>query len=426
MIAIGACIGSGIFVTPAQSLAALPHHGLVLITWIIGGIVSCLGALTFSELGARYPNAGGVYVFLKEAFGELTGFLYGWITLLIVNTGALAALSMTLADYSIPLFGWGEEVKIPFAITVIWILTVINIFGVKMSELFANIFTGIKVLAIIIIILAGFYFFIHQNDSSSLTILEARPDHFAKGLLITFVGVFWSMGGWHHASYLAGEAEKPAITVPKAMVLGTLIVTIVYVLVILSYMLVLDKNEMMNSSRVASDMMSKIHASGGIFVSLTIIISILGTIGIYTMTAPRIYFAMAKDKIFFTFLARQHSVYKTPANAMLFQTAWATLLILAYGSFTRLITFVTFMDIVFMSLACLALFVVRSKNRQSSSPYLVPFYPYIPLIYLVVTAGFVFYSAWQMEIESWSGIMILLLGIPVFNAFRNKQNSTKE
>src|SRR5690606_32513051 len=161
MIAIGACIGSGIFVTPAQSLAALPHHGLVLLTWIIGGIVSCLGALTFSELGARFPNAGGVYVFLKEAFGELTGFLYGWITLLIVNTGALAALSMTLTDYSIPLLGWDEKTKIPFAIATIWILTIINVFGVKLSELFSNIFTGIKVLAIVVIIIAGFYFFVN-------------------------------------------------------------------------------------------------------------------------------------------------------------------------------------------------------------------------------------------------------------------------
>ena len=423
MIAIGACIGSGIFVTPAQSVAALPHYGLVLITWGIGGLVSCLGALTFSELGARYPNAGGVYVYLKEAFGPLTGFLYGWITLLIVNTGALAALSITLADYFLPLVGVEDIQKIPFSIGIIWVLTIVNIFGVKISEWFSNIFTGIKVLAIILIILAGFYYALHLPHGSENFFNNNIPTDLSKGILITFVGVFWSMGGWHHASYLAGEARDPSKTVPRAMILGTLAVTVIYVLVIFSYMLVLPMNEMSQSSKVASDMMIKIHGSGGLFVSVSIIISILGTIGIYTMTAPRIYFAMARDKIFFSFLAKLHPKFKTPVSAMIFQSIWATILILAWGSFLKVITFVTFMDIVFMALASTSLFIVRSRNKTTQPVYLVPFYPIIPIIYLSVTTGFVLYSAWQMEWESWSGIIILALGIPVYYWFRSIQKS---
>lgn len=423
MIAIGACIGSGIFVTPAQSVGALPHYGHVLITWAVGGIVSCLGALTFSELGARYPNAGGVYVYLKEAFGPLTGFLYGWITLLIVNTGALAALSITLADYFLPLIGVDDAQKIPFSIVVIWALTIINIFGVKISEWFSNIFTGIKVLAIIIIILSGFYYILQLPHGSENFFQDNMPPDLSKGILITFVGVFWSMGGWHHASYLAGEAENPAKTVPRAMILGTLAVTIIYVLVIFAYMLVLPMQDMAQSSRVASDMMLKIHGSGGFFVSVSIIISILGTIGIYTMTAPRIYFAMAKDKIFFSFLAKLHPRFKTPVSAMIFQSVWATLLILAWGSFLKVITFVTFMDIVFMALASAALFVVRSKDSNAQPLYKVPYYPYIPILYLAVTTGFVLYSAWQMEWESWSGIIILVLGVPMFYWFQSIQKS---
>jgi APA family basic amino acid/polyamine antiporter len=227
------------------------------------------------------------------------------------------------------------------------------------------------------------------------------------------------MGGWHHATYLAGETVNPQKTVPRAMVIGTLVVTIVYVLAIFSYMCVLDINTMQSSSRVAADMFADVWSFGEIFVSVAIIISITGTIGIYTMTAPRIYFAMAEDKIFFRFLSIKSKTTGTPANAMLFQSAWATILILVWGSFIKVITFVTFMDIVFMAFACGTIFYFRMKKNDSAS-YKVPFYPYIPLIYMAVTLGFVLYTGWQLEWESVSGILILLAGIPVYYWFASK------
>jgi APA family basic amino acid/polyamine antiporter len=422
MIAIGACIGSGIFVSPSQSFSELPHHGFVLATWLIGGIISCFGALTFSELGARFPGTGGVYIYLKEAYGDITGFLYGWITLLIVNTGALAALTITLADYSIPLLNLPESYKIPFAIVILWILTIINIFGIKASEWFSNIFTSLKLSAIFAIIAAGIFYFYTEQPSHDIILFDKMPSSPLQGMLVAFIGVFWSMGGWHHASYLAAETDNPTKTVPKAMIFGTMTVTLVYILVIFSYILVLDIPSIQSSTKIAADTMGKIWSYGSFFVSIAIVISITGTIGIYTMTAPRIYYAMAKDKLFFPFLAELSPRYGTPYKAMIFQSVWASVLIFAWGSFIKVITFVTFMDIVFMALTAISIFIFRQKKSATTPIFKVPFYPYIPVFYTVVTTAFVFYTASGLGIESLSGLGILVAGIPVYFIFkRNKK-----
>lgn len=423
MIAVGACIGSGIFLTPAQSMNALQHHGFVLLTWFIGGVVTCMGALSFSELGAQFPKAGGVYTYIKEAYGPLAGFLYGWIILLIVNTGALAALSMALADYLNFFIPISENNKIYLSLFVIWSLTIINIFGVNISQIFAQLFTGIKLIAIIFIIAIGFWFSKDFNHEITFNLLKNTPDNVVQSMLIAFVGVFWSMGGWHHATYLAGEVKNAQSTVPKAMIIGTLIVTIVYILVIISYMLLLPQGLMESSSRIAGDSLSQAISWGGKFVTITISISIIGTIGIYTMTAPRIYYAMAKDKVFFNFLADVSTKYGTPYKAMLFQAFWSSIIIVVWRSFIKIITFVTFMDIVFMALATTTVFIFRRKNYFNST-YRMKLYPLPPLIYLIVSLAFVFYTLTSLNIESWVGVGLLSLGIPVFMYFR-KQNSSE-
>lgn len=419
LIAIGACIGSGIFVTPAGTMQHLPHHGYALLAWIIGGLVAYLGAMTFSELGATFPKEGGVYVYLKSAYGDLAGFLYGWIILLIVNTGALAALGLALADFLNFFLPVDGAQKSWIAIFVIWILTVINIFGVNISQSFASIFTGLKLLAIGVIILFGFYHLPSVEHAIHLDLTTQIPENVISGILLAFVGVFWSMGGWHHATYLAGEAIQPKTTVPKAMLYGTLIVTIVYVLIIFAYMILLPAAQMAQSERVAGDALAAVYSGGGKLVAIMISISIFGTIGIYTMTAPRIYYAMAKDKIFFKFLADISPKYKTPYKAMLFQAAWATILILIWGTFIKIITFVTFMDIVFMALATSTVFVFRDRKLNETG-YKLRFYPWIPIIYLIVTLAFVLNTLIGMNAESWIGLAILLSGIPVFYYFKNQ------
>ncbi len=420
LIAIGACIGSGIFVTPASTMQYIPHHGYALLTWLVGGLVAYLGAMTFSELGSTFPKEGGVYVYLKNAYGNLAGFLYGWIILLIVNTGALAALGYALADFLNFFFIVSKGAKSMIAIGVIWFLTLVNIFGVNISQYFASLFTGLKLLAILFIIVVGLYFLPAASHDLHFDLTSQIPSNLWSGILLAFVGVFWSMGGWHHATYLSGETLEPERTVPKSMLYGTFVVTAVYLLVILSYMSLLPIAEMAGSKRIAGDALASVFTFGGQFVTLIICISIFGTIGIYTMSAPRIYYAMAKDRVFFSFLSHVSTKYGTPYKAMLFQAAWATILILAWGSFYKMITFVTFMDIVFMVLATSTIFVFR-KRQVPNAGYRLRYFPLIPLLYLLVTVAFVVNTLAQLNAESWVGVLILVLGIPVYYYFKGKQ-----
>jgi len=419
MIAIGACIGSGIFVTPAGTMHYLPHQGYAILAWMIGGIVAFLGALTFSELGSRFPEEGGIYVYIRNAYGKLAGFLYGWIILLIVNTGALAALGLALADYLKFFLPVSDGEKSLVAMITIWLLTIINIFGVNISQSFASLFTGLKLLAMAIIIFVGFWFLPDVTHEIRLDLTSDIPPNLVSGMLFAFIGVFWSMGGWHHATYLSGEAIDPQKTVPRAMLIGTIVVTVVYVLIIGAYMVLLPADVMSQSERVAGDAVATVFAGGGRFVSIAISVSIFGTIGIYTMSAPRIYYAMAKDKVFFDFLSHVSEKYKTPYKAMLFQAAWATVLILIWGSFIKIITFVTFMDIVFMALATTTVFIFR-KEKDKHTGFRINWYPFIPIIYLVVTIAFVLNTLIDLNSESWVGVGILALGVPAYYFFRRQ------
>lgn len=437
MIAIGACIGSGIFITPSSTFKSLPHHGYVMLAWAIGGLVTYFGAMTFSELGSRHPKAGGVYVFLKEAYGDLAGFLYGWIILLIVNTGALAALSMAFADFLSFFFNLTIGHKQIIGIGTIALLTGINVIGVKLSDLFAKVFTGLKLLALLAIILLGLSFFNSAELTHSLNFdFSEKPKDLTSIMLLAFVGVFWSFGGWHHATYLAGETKNPQRIIPKAMLIGTLTVTIVYLLVILAYSLLLPMDAIIQSSRVAGDAVGNVLANGGKFVAIVITISIFGTIGIYTMSAPRIYYAMAKDGVFFKSLARLHSTFGTPYIAMILQGTWAILLIIAFNNFENLMTFATFMDIVFMALATSTIFIFRNREKQiypdkevngsktKSIGYKLGWYPLIPILYLIVTIAFVFNTILGMELVTLSGLGILALGVPVFYYFKQLKRNT--
>lgn len=420
MIAIGSCIGSGIFLTPADTMKAVGHHGWVLAVWAIGGLITFMGAMTFSELGARYPRSGGVYVYLKEAYGDIFGFLYGWIILFIVNTGALAALSIGLANYVEFFYDMGDMGKKVFGIVTLVLLTLINVIGVNISQIFASVFTGLKLVALLIIIAIGLYYWPSMDIDNNLSLTAEVPDQLGSAILVGFVGVFWSFGGWHHATYLSGETKRPQRNIPLAMLMGTLIVTLVYLLVIFAYMKLLPADAMATSEKVAGDAVAQVILGGGKLVTIAIAISIFGTIGIYTMTAPRIYHAMAQDGLFFSKLSAVHPKYKTPHIAMLFQMVWACILILIYGTFTKLITFVTFMDIVFMTIAASTIFVFRRKQMslQPEIPYRLKLFPIAPLVYIVVLVAFIINTLIALPYESWAGVAILGLGVPAYYYFR--------
>ncbi|MEX2089873.1 MAG: amino acid permease, partial [Bacteroidota bacterium] len=369
MIAIGSSIGSGIFLTPALVANALPSPLWILGVWFAGGVMALCGALTFAELGAMYPRAGGVYVFLTEAYGGLVGFLYGWAYFLVANTGALAALAIgfsTYFGYFVPLSQTGTLVV---AIVGIILVTIINVLGVKAGGIFSDLFTILKLIGIAILVTVGLGW-----GSSSTTDFSAPlgdlPNGLASALTLAFVSVMWSYGGWQHATFTAAEAKDPKRTIPLSLIFGALAVAVVYMLANVAYMFLMPIDAIAGSPRVASDAISVILGPvGGTIIALTIFISTFGTTGIYTLTAPRIYYAMANDGVFFKRVAEVHPRFRTPMFAIVFQSAWAILLLFFWGTYEKLISYVVFTDWIFFSLAALSVFVFRKRIPHAERPY---------------------------------------------------------
>ncbi len=422
MIVVGSCIGAGIFTAPGQISEGIESQAFVLLIWALGGLVALCGALTFSELSGLFPKAGGVYVYLREAYGDLVSFLYGWVILLIITSGAVAFLAELFAEY-MSAFAFLDGVnKELMAVMVIVFLTGLNIFGINILQVFANIFSGIKLLTIILIVVCGIWY-VNTNDVETFSFtLSNAPENPWKAIFLGLVGVFFSIGGWHQATYVAGEAIKPKQTVPRAMVLGVLIVTVMYLLINWVYMLLLPLPEISATHTVAGDAFSVIFPEwGSQLISLLVAVSVFGAIGIFTVSAPRVYFAMAKDKLFFKQLAQLHPKYKTPVNAMVLQAVISIILILAFEHLYELMAFVTFMDILTMTLAAISIFVFRRTRTNSERPVRVPLYPIVPLIYIVLSSIFVVVTLLQVPRPAWWGMIILLIGFPVYFVFKKRK-----
>lgn len=428
MIAIGSCIGSGIFVTPAQIVGAVPNAALVLAVWALGGVIALTGALTFSELGGMFPRSGGVYVYLKEAYGDMAGFLYGWVVLLVINTGALAGLCVAFAEYmKIFMPEMGEGMKTGIAALTMLLLTGVNMLGVNISQGLSNLFTGLKLLAIGGIIAAGFLFFEPAKVSLDFSLQDNIPPNLATAMLTGLIGVLFSVGGWHHASYVAGEAKNARRNVPRAMFLAVLIVTALYLLVNLAYMLLLPLGTIAQTPRVAGDALATLAPWGGKAVAVAIALSIFGTISIYTMSAPRIYFAMAADGIFFKQLAFVHPRWQTPVVAMIVQVGWAmTVLLFFRGLFNEIITFVTFMDIAFMGLAGASVFIFRKQRKEALRPVRVWAYPVVPLIFVLISAAFALNTLLEKPSQALPGLGLLAIGVVAFFILKKKSLGIRE
>jgi basic amino acid/polyamine antiporter, APA family len=425
MIAIGACIGSGIFVTPAQIAREVPNAALILSVWLLGGVIALSGALSFSELGGMFPRAGGVYVYLKEAYGALTGFLYGWVVLLVINTGALAGLCVAFAEYMKVFFpDMSENTKIGIAAFTMVGLTAFNALGVQVSQGLANVLTGLKLAAIAGIIVAGFQAYDPTRVPLDFSLQTGVPAYWWSAMLTALVGVLFSVGGWHHASYLAGEAKDAPRTVPRAMFLGVLIVVGVYMLVNLAYMLLLPLDAIAQSPKVAGDAMAAFAPWGARAVAVAIAISIFGTISIYTMSAPRIYFAMAEDGIFFRQLAYVHPRWRTPVVAMGVQVVWALAVLLFFnGLFDQIITFVTFMDISFMGLAGAAVIWFRRRRPMTERPVRCWGYPWVPIIFVVISAAFALNVLLEKPDQALPGLLLMGLGVLVYFGVRHSRKT---
>jgi APA family basic amino acid/polyamine antiporter len=423
MIAIGGTIGSGIFLTPSLIAHALPSPFLILGVWAVGGLMAMAGALTFAELAALMPRAGGQYVYLTEAYGGLVGFLFGWAYFLVVCAGGLGALSVAFATYFgyfVPLGPVGTKIV---AIAGLLLLTTVNVVGVKAGAIFSDVFTVLKIAGIAALISVGFAFGSSHTTSFAFS-ASAIPGGIGAGLATAMVGVLWSTGGWQHATYASAEVQNPRRTIPLAMIIGTAAVTLIYILVNVAYMFLLTPQEIAASPRVAADAVSRVFGTaGGTAISLAIFVSTFGVVGIYTLTAPRIYFAMANEGLFFRRVAEVHPRFQTPAFAILAQSLWAVLMILFWGTFESLISYVVFTDWIFFGLTAASVFLFRRRAPGAERRSPVPLYPWTPLFFVAMSAWFVVVTLVQRPAQAWAGIAFLALGVPVYFYWRRRKDA---
>jgi APA family basic amino acid/polyamine antiporter len=423
MIAIGSCIGSGIFVTPAQVASHLPSPSMILLVWAVGGVIALAGALTFAELGGMYPKAGGVYVYLKEGYGDLAGFMYGWAYFTVINSGAIAALIIAFTYYLSFIVPMSDRQETFVAVITIVVITIVNIFRVKLVEMFTNVFTGLKLLGVAAVILIGLALGSSENLGAVPPPIIESGSGWLSAFGLALVGVLWSYGGWQHASFLSGEARDATRTVPRAMVFGALIVTVVYLLTNLSYMYLMPVSEIGRSESIAADAVGTVLQYGGVLIAVIIAISTLGTALIYTLSAPRIYFAMAEDGLFFKKIAEVHPRYRTPVNAVLIQSAWAIVLLLLWGTFEEVITYVTFTDWIFFTLTAVVVILFRFKRKDVERPVKTLGYPLTPLIFITITTGFVLNTLIERPVQSGAGLALLSIGLVVYWYFKKIRDS---
>jgi len=420
MIAIGGSIGSGIFLTPATIARDVGSPWLMVAVWVMGGLITLAGALTFSEAAALLPQAGGQYVFLTRAYGGLVGFLFGWAYFLVVNAGGLGALSVAFATYLGFFVPLGPMETKAVAIIGLLLLTSINVVGVKAGAMFSNVFTVLKLVGIAGLVAVGLSMGSPHTTDFSLSLVGAPPGLWGA-LALGMVGVLWSYGGWQHATYASGEIKNPQRTLPLAMTAAAVAVTALYLLANLAYMFLLTPGQMAASPRVAADAVGTVLGSvGGSLISLAIVISTVGVVGIYTLTAPRIYYAMAADGVFFKKVAEIHPRFHTPAFSIVFQSLWAVVLILFWGTFENLISYVVFTDWIFFALAGASVIVLRRTMPDAPRPYRVPGYPWVPLFFVGASTCFVVMTLIAKPAQAGVGLGFLGLGVPVYYAWKSR------
>jgi len=413
MAVVGGIIGGGIFRTPATVAERLRSPGLVLVAWVIGGIVALIGAFCFGELGQRRPRAGGGYVYLRETFGALPAFLYGWTLVLVIATGAIAAVAVTFADYALALFGLPHRLSVPLAVAAIVFHTAINYVGVRPAAITQNIFTVLKLVALAMLIGAGLTLTAPYRPVPPLTV--ASP---IGAIGAALVPILFTYGGWQQTNFIAEEIVDPERNLPRALVLGVAIVVTVYLLTNVAYLRVLGIEGLAASTAPAADTMRAVLGpAGGTIIAAGIAISTFGFLNLVILVTPRVLQAMAADGVFFRRFAVLHPQYQTPTAAIVALGVFAVALTLT-GTFGQLVDYVTFGDWIFFGLCVAGLFIYRA--REPVTAFRVPGYPVTPALFVLAAAYVVFSAVASNPKNAAIGAGLIALGIPAFLYWRSR------
>jgi basic amino acid/polyamine antiporter, APA family len=427
-IIVGGVIGSGIFIVPAEVAIQVRAPLLILAVWAVGGVLSYFGALSSSELGAAYPQAGGIYVYLREAYGPLFAFLFGWTLFLVIDAGAIATLAVAFSSSYLTHFVQLTTFQAKLiAVGLIVLLAAINYVGVRTGAFVQNLLTVIKFGALIAI--CGIVF-IFAKDGHISNWVRPAPESFSLGLLgkfgVAMIATLWAYKGWEAATYSAGEVKKPEKNLPLGLLVGTMICVVIYVLTNLAYLYVVPADVMATSPKIASDVMNIVVGPvGASIIAGIILFSIMGAANATVMTSPRVYFAMANDGLFFKKVAEVHPKFQTPHIAILAISAWSIVLSLT-GTFDQLFTYVIFGEWVFFGLVVAAVIVLRKKRPDLPRPYKTWGYPITPIIFVLAS---LFISVNSLISGFWNafrGLAIILLGVPVYLYWNHKKKKAGE
>ena len=417
MINVGSMIGSGIFLVPATIALYLHSSLLIILVWVMGGIVSLFGALSIAELGAIFPKAGGQYVYLREAYGPLWGFLYGWTAFTVIMCAAISAVAVGFATYLtsfFPLTATGIKLV---AIISILLLTAVNCFGVKLGAVIQNGLTIIKILMLGAFAVMGLFMRNGGPGSQGAGHPFSLTD-LAGPFGLALVAVLWSYDGWIEITYVAGEVKNPQKNIPQSLIISTVLVIFIYILINITYMSVLSISAISTSTLVAADAATKIFGSkGAVLAAACVIIALLGTNNGFVLTGARIYYAMASEKLFFHSLAKIHPSYRTPIPSLLAQGFWASLLVLT-GSFNQLFTYVIFASWIFYAMTVAGVIVLRKRSPALTRPYSTWGYPITPVIFIIFSLYLVFNTIIEDPRDALIGLGIILAGLPAYFHWR--------
>lgn len=413
-IVVGTIIGSGIFLVPHEMAGQVGSVRSLMLVWVVGGVLSLAGALSLAELGAAMPEAGGVYVYLRQAYGKALAFLYGWAALLVIETGSIATLAVAFGIYSasfVPLTNFQQKLV---ASAVIVLLSGVNILGVRKGAAVQTIFTIAKLAGLAIIV--GYALSSTNLERVAATQPLPTPHTTVSSFGVALISALWAYQGWHMLSYAAGEVRNPARVLPRSYLLGTLVVVTAYLSANLAYLRVLPMEAMADDryQRVAAKAMEILAGPrGALFVSALILCSIFGALNGNVLGGARVNFAMARDGVFFSSVGRVHPRFATPALAIVIQGVWSIVLT-ATGTYKQLYTYVIFSGWLFYAAAVIALIVLRRRHPDMTRPYRVPAYPALPIIFVVAALAIVVNTLVRSPLESGIGLAIILTGVPVY------------
>jgi basic amino acid/polyamine antiporter, APA family len=424
LLTIGSVIGSGIFLVPGAVLRQVDGFILpAMLVWLVGGVLSLLGALTYAELGAMKPAAGGLYVYIRDCFGRFPAFLFGWTLFFVISSGAVATLAVAFSAYLGELVPMTPGLAKVIAVLMIAVVTVVNVFGTRTSADLQNWTTATKVIGILLMSVILLWLGRGFQGSGPALWPTQYSGSLASGFGLSMIGVLWAYEGWQFVTYSAGEVTNAKRNLPLGLVIGTAALIGIYLIANLGYLAALGATGVANSDRLAATALSTIVSPAAAkLVAIMILISIFSAANGIMLTSPRVYYAMARDGLFFHRLAQVHQRFRTPAFAIIAGAVWSAILA-ATGTFDQLLTYVVFIGWIFYALAAASIFVYRRRLPEAVRPYRVPGYPLTPLLFIAAAAALALNTIATQPVRAGIGLGIVLVGAPAYLIWRQKSGN---